>query len=218
MATKARMSKSSEGNTDLDAAVSAAIQNLQRLRINFLAIDFDQTLIDIHTGGVWTGTVDELVPHVRVEFRELIASALQTGTIHVAIVTFSKQPAIIKSVLEGVLGMELASKIVIRGEDRSWSYEGAGSKQGKQAHMASAVEELMTTANSNHASATIGSALQSAATCSSDHALLEITKTTTLLIDDDKRNIQVALDDGVRAVWLCPSKPRHLLRDLKNLI
>jgi hypothetical protein len=203
MATKSRTNRSTGDKSSLENAVAFAIQNLQSLPINFLAIDFDQTLIDIHTGGVWPGTVDELAPHVRLEFRDLISSALQTGTIHVAIVTFSKQPALIKSVLERALGLEMASKIVIRGHDKSWRYEGAGSQEGKQPHMASAVEELL-------------AALHDDTSGGGDN--VEITKTTTLLIDDDKRNIRIALDDGVRALWFCPDKPHHLLRDVANLV
>jgi hypothetical protein len=176
------------------SAIDAAVQRIKQVNINFLAIDFDQTFIDIHTGGVWTQTQDELIPHVRQEFIDLCRAALQTGHIHVAIVTFSQQPALIKGVLEAVLGTELASKIPVRGGDRSWRYEGLGTKDGKQAHMASAVEELEQSGE------------------------IEITKSTTLLIDDDERNIRIAMDDGVRAVWFCPNKPHHLLRDLAKLI
>lgn len=89
---------------------------------------------------------------------------------------------------------DFAHTIIIRGGDRSWSYEGAGSRNGKQGHMASAVEEL--------------------------HQLdpnTEITKSTTLLIDDDRNNIKMALSDGVRATWLNPSKPYRLLKDLQQL-
>jgi hypothetical protein len=175
-------------------AIDAAIQRILQANINLLAIDFDQTFIDIHTGGFWTGTLDELIPHVRPEFLDLVAAALHTGTIHVAIVTFSRQPNLIKGVLESVLGMDAASKIPVRGGDRSWRYEGTGSKDGKQAHMASAVEELEQNGN------------------------VEITKGTTLLIDDDKRNIRIAMEDGVRAVWFCPTQPKNMLRDLAQLI
>lgn len=175
-------------------AIEAAVQRIQQVNINFLAIDFDQTFIDIHTGGVWQGTLEELKEHVRPEFRDLVAAAMQTGTIHIAIVTFSAQPALIKNVLEGVLGLELAERIPVRGGDRSWKYEGVGSKDGKQAHMASAVEELEQSGD------------------------VEISKSTTLLIDDDKRNIRIAMENGVRAVWFCPSKPHHLLRDLAKLL
>lgn len=34
-----------------------------------------------------------------------------------------------------------------------------------------------------------------------------ITRNTTLLIDDDKTNIQIALDKGVRALWFIPEDP-----------
>ena len=36
---------------------------------------------------------------------------------------------------------------------------------------------------------------------------VEITRNTTLLIDDDHSNVQIALDKGVRAVWFIPSEP-----------
>ena len=60
------------------------------------------------------------------EFSDLVAAALQTGTLHIAIVTFSAQPSPMKNALEGVLGMELAKRIPIRGGDHSWKYEGVG--------------------------------------------------------------------------------------------
>jgi hypothetical protein len=34
------------------------------VKINFLAIDFDQTMIDMYKGGWWTGSLEELVTHV----------------------------------------------------------------------------------------------------------------------------------------------------------
>ena len=55
-----------------------AIKRLLDVNINFLAVDFDQTFIDIHTGGVWPGTLNELVAHVRPEFRELLVRACRT--------------------------------------------------------------------------------------------------------------------------------------------
>jgi len=129
---------------------------------------------------------------------KLLVLRLQTTAaqrnIHIAIVTFSRQPNLIKGVLEAVLGVELAATIPIRGGDRSWKYNGVGSREGKQAHMASAVEEL------------------------EQSGQVQITKSTTLLIDDDKRNIRTALDDGVRAVWYNPDKPHRMLRDLAQLV
>jgi hypothetical protein len=37
---------------------------------------------------------------------------------------------------------------------------------------------------------------------------ITISRNTTLLIDDDVRNINIALDKGVRAVWLNPDHPQ----------
>ena len=136
--------------------------------------------------------MSELTPHVRPEFKELVQTAYEHN-IRCAVVTFSRQPKLIKHVLEVELGKELAALIPVRGNDRSWNYEGGGSQEGKQPHMASAVEELEVSG-------------------------IEITKATTLLIDDDKRNVQVALKDGVRAVWFKPEKPHHLVHDIKKLL
>ena len=126
---------------------------------------------------------------------------------HVAIVTFSRQINLVKGVMESIVGVDQASKIPIRGGDRSWKYEGRGSREGKQAHMASAVEELEQQQQTTSTSTTGGGG-----------GGIEITKSTTLLIDDDKRNIRTALEDGVRAVWFNPDKPQRLLRDLTELV
>jgi hypothetical protein len=174
-------------------AVGDSIKRLQELGVNFLAIDFDLTILDVHTGGRWSGTLDELLGHVRHEFRQLIVAARQNG-IRVAVVTFTSQVVFVKGVLEAILGPEEAAWIPIRGNDRSWSYQGAGCRDGKQAHIASAVEELE---NAGQA---------------------DITKTTTVLIDDDRRNVHHALADGVRAIWFNPDKPHHLLQDLARLV
>jgi hypothetical protein len=191
-------SATSHHNNNSETDMDKVLERIQLLKVNFVAIDFDQTLIDIHTGGVWRGTAAELVPHVRPIFLEFISSALSTNSIHIAIVTFSKQPKMIKLVLEKALGIDIASKIVIRGMDKSWKYEGKGSHLGKQAHMASAVEELLQQPNADPE--------------------MEITKNTTLLIDDDQHNIRIALEDGVRAVWFSPNKPQNLYQDLISLI
>ena len=118
---------------------------------------------------------------------------MQSG-IKVAIVTFSPQVSHILDVLETTFP-DISGSIPIRGDDRSWSYEGSGSKRGKQSHMASAAEELLTI-----------------------HSNIDITRNTTLLIDDDTDNIEIALNEGVRAIWFNPTNPIRLLQDLKTLV
>jgi hypothetical protein len=167
---------------------------LDLVNINFLALDFDQTIIDIHTGGKWAGTADELLPSVRPMFRYLIPAALEEG-FSIAVVTFSAQTELIQQVMENLT--DKAAEIPIRGgfPGRTFVYEGQGSTQGKQAHMASAVEELEERKKG-----------------------LEVTRDSTLLIDDDAKNIRHALQNGTRAIWLNPDKSSELLKDMQNLI
>ncbi|CAM9759455.1 unnamed protein product [Phaeothamnion confervicola] len=105
--------------------------------------------------------------------------AIRAG-IYVAIVTFTPQTGIVRQVLRTVLP-DYAEQIPLRGEDGTWEYDGVGQTTGKQAHMASAVEEL--------------TLRQSAS----------ITRGSSLLIDDDARNIQVALLSQVKfSAFLSP--------------
>lgn len=175
------------------SAIDKAIQQLKQVGINLLAIDFDQTIIDIHTYGRWTGTMEELKEHVRPEFRQLLNAAMESD-LQVAIVTFSKQVALVKEIIETVVGADQAARIPVRGGDRTWTYNGVGSREGKQAHIASAVEELEQSGE------------------------IEIAKQTTVLIDDDRKNIRISIKDGVRAIWFNPDKPHHLFRDLARLV
>lgn len=47
--------------------------------INFLALDFDLTVLDIHTGGRWGGSPEELSTHIRPFFYYLIPMAIANG-------------------------------------------------------------------------------------------------------------------------------------------
>jgi hypothetical protein len=64
---------------------SSMIYHRHAVKINFLAIDFDQTMIDIHTGGRWKGTTPELNEHMRPLFLHFVPLASQNN-IRVAIV------------------------------------------------------------------------------------------------------------------------------------
>ena len=126
-------------------------------------------------------------------FQNLVHSVFD-AKIKVVIVTFSSQVRLIEKVLE-IIFPEFSDLIPIRGRDYSWSYEGAGSKDGKQDHMASAVQEL-----------------------EARFPDVDISKKTTLLIDDDMNNIKIALREGVRAVWLNPKNSIRLFHDLQHLV
>ena len=190
--------------TTMNFTMEKAIQRLIELQINFVALDFDLTVIDMHTGGRWKKSAEELTRHhIRPEFRRLIASCLNTTSIHVAIVTFTSQTDLVKHAMEDIVGVERASRIPIRGDDDTWSYHPVvgdeSMSMGKQAHMASAVEELKETRD--HAG----------------HNTVEITKNTMLLIDDDERNIRYAAKNGIRGILFNPEQPHDLIRKLARL-
>lgn len=58
--------------------------------INFLAVDFDMTLVDTHTEGRWSRSASELASRVRPCMRQLLQDALYAD-IYVAVVTLSPQ-------------------------------------------------------------------------------------------------------------------------------
>lgn len=92
---------------------------------------------------------------------------------------------------------DYADVIPIRGCDNTWEYKGSGMRMGKQEHMASASEELI-------AKPAMG--------------VTDVRKDTTLLIDDDPRNIRLSLKDGTRAVWFNPMDPERLLDNILLLM
>jgi len=105
-------------NKALSASCEAAVTHLLAADVNFLALDFDLTILSIHTGGAWPGTPSELLHHIRPIFFHLMKAALEKG-LAVSIVTFSPQCPVIREVLS-LLFPQWEAKIPIRGGDRSW--------------------------------------------------------------------------------------------------
>jgi hypothetical protein len=77
---------------------------LQRKNIKLIAIDFDNTLLSIHTSGYYQGTVDNLLEHIRSTFhyfiQEILDSPSFSQTLHLCIVTFSSQEQLIRKLLQ----------------------------------------------------------------------------------------------------------------------
>lgn len=105
--------------------------------IRMLALDFDETLISVHTGSDWTESAEKLANYFRSVFRLLILQSLDAG-VHVAIVTRSNQTGLIRNVLDIVLTPLMAARVVIRGEDRSWNQSADILTAGKSQHIISA--------------------------------------------------------------------------------
>lgn len=62
-------------------------------------LDFDKTLVDIHTQNNWNLTIEQLTEHVRPIFLSLINKWINRGN-DVAIATYSKQVKLIQKVLK----------------------------------------------------------------------------------------------------------------------
>ncbi len=77
---------------------------LQRKNIKLIAIDFDKTLLSIHTSGYYQGTVDNLIEHIRSTFhyfiQEILDSPSFSQTLHLCIVSFSSQEQLIRKLLQ----------------------------------------------------------------------------------------------------------------------
>lgn len=168
------------------------IDALKAKGFNFVCIDFDQTIVDVHTGGQWRFPAEDLESHVRPFFRCFIPLLLRNDML-VSVVTFSGQMGVITDVLRRAFP-EFYEEIPIRGIDGSWEYVGKGNTCGKQAHMASAATELKNRRGT------------------------EITRESTILIDDDEKNIRIALEDGTKAVWFDPASPHTFVDRLYHTV
>lgn len=105
------------------------VDALHRSGVEYVAIDFDKTLINIHTGGEWWRDSSSILPHIRPQLRILVRVLHQQGQ-GIAMVSFSRQMDIIRACLVNILGSEdQAAKIPILGYPAFWS--------GKQTHLVS---------------------------------------------------------------------------------
>jgi len=77
---------------------------LRQKNIKLIAIDFDNTLLSIHTSGYYQGKVDNLLEHIRSTFHYFIQEILDSPsfgqTLHLCIVSFSSQEQLIRKLLQ----------------------------------------------------------------------------------------------------------------------
>lgn len=157
--------------------------------INLLAIDFDYTLISFHTHGTYYGGAMNLAGFIRPCFKAFIPLALD-NQLNICVVTFSGQTKLILETIK--IGFPNHwNRIVVRTNDPCWG-RGFPSKKGKQKHIASAVEEIEKQLE----------------------VPINISKKSTLLIDDDRDNIKIAIDDGVPALCFDIKDPESMITDI----
>ncbi|CAF1259091.1 unnamed protein product [Adineta steineri] len=146
---------------------------LQRKNIKLIAIDFDNTLLSIHTSGYYQGTVDNLIEHIRSTFHYFIQEILDSPafghTLHLCIVTFSSQEQLIRKLLQLAFKTSKIDQIILRCNTPEFiSTMNENDFLGKEFHLTSAVTELATQRNKT------------------------IKQHEILLLDDDVQNILIA--------------------------
>ena len=84
---------------DRDVGTGLLVNTLQKKGIKLVAVDFDETFITFHTGGIWKDSVDKLIAKTRPCMRDLIEMCLDKR-ISVCFVTFFSQPWVIREMLQ----------------------------------------------------------------------------------------------------------------------
>ena len=102
MASASMTSSIRKPNKEDKAKLESFVVALNKKGVKLVALDFDKTFIDIHSGGIWNEPVDLLIPHVRLCMRDLLEIASNKGH-YVSIVTFHRQAWLIKDLLQKVL-------------------------------------------------------------------------------------------------------------------
>jgi hypothetical protein len=155
------------------------------VKIRLVALDFDLTIVDVHTGGDWTLSGHELAQHFRPEIKCLMEESSQRG-LRIAVASFSVQESLIQQVLQLTIPTVTMARVPIRGgRNRSEPW-------GKRDQLTLVMDDINSSINQTTATTTT----------TTTHHLVD--PTSTILIDDDKNNIRIAQKDGYLALWLDP--------------
>jgi len=161
---------------------TASVRIMVDSNIHLLAIDFDKTLLNIHTGGEWEGSTEQLQTHVRNEFKCLIQTSLEQGIL-VAVASFSKQEELILSVLQKLIPERHYSRVTVNGGN---NYP---ESTGKKKQIQLALEDFPKLSNDK----------------------TFVPNDAILLIDDDLYNVKQCTYEGHRCIHFDPKKSAHLV-------
>ncbi|KAL4224124.1 hypothetical protein ACF0H5_017577 [Mactra antiquata] len=164
----------SRRRNDREVGVALLVTTLQKRGIQLVAVDFDQTLITFHSGGVWKDSVDKLVSKVRPCIRDLMQTCLDRH-LNVCIVTYFMQPWVIKELLQKLFRRSDADRILVQANTASFREKHNHEFLGKEAHIAAILTELY---NKCH---------------------LKIRPDEIILFDDDRDNTDIAMKFGHKA-------------------
>ncbi|XP_061189917.1 uncharacterized protein LOC133197740 [Saccostrea echinata] len=122
------------------SSVVNLVSSIEKKGIRVVAVDFDQTLIKIHSGGVWKDSTDNLAKHIRPCMKDLLEVSLQRELI-VCIVTFHSQPWVIRELLKKLLKKD-AEKIYVQANTIEFRERHNYEYLGKEAHITAVLTEV----------------------------------------------------------------------------
>ena len=159
--------------------------------VKLVAVDFDRTIVDIHTGGRFKQSATILSSHFRSFFKHFLKEAQQVG-LWISVVTFSGQTQLIADAMAIALGGESSIKrCYLRGEDGGWTrpnsqdasanWQSRNLSKGKLGHIYSVVQNI---------SKLTGEA---------------ISPSEVFYIDDDLANVDIGRQAGMLHTCWCPA-------------
>ncbi|XP_045171261.2 uncharacterized protein LOC123533612 [Mercenaria mercenaria] len=179
----------SKRRREKEVGIALLVSTLQKKGIQLVAIDFDQTLITFHSGGVWKDSVDKLVPAVRPCIRDLMQTCLDRD-LNVCIVTYFMQPWVIRELMQKLFRRSDAERILVQANTAAFREKHNHEFLGKEAHIAAILTELY----------------------NKDHHL-KIRPEEVILFDDDQDNTDIALKFGHKAFLVTDDVSEKLFED-----
>ncbi|XP_068694748.1 uncharacterized protein [Montipora foliosa] len=171
---------------------ASMVQKLVSLSVKLVAVDFDLTIINIHTRGNWQFTAKSLASRVRPTFKLFLAAALECKNLHVAVVTQSPQVSLVREVLEETFPESDTGRIHIRGTDGTWREVKGVTREGKQQHIESVVSQIK------------------------KEQKLKIKRDEVILLDDDQKNVELAESCKMRALHITGDDSLDRLLELRS--
>lgn len=176
--------------------IDSTVYNLKCKKIKLICIDFDNTLISIHTYGKWNDNPKKLVKYVRPIFIKFIKKCLQRK-INIAIVSFSPQEQVIRIVLNSIFGKQ-SKKILIKTTNQKYKPDKIFCKiNRKKLILKRKVPMILSVCNKIYKKKKI-----------------TIMPPQILLIDDDYNNINIAKKSGFKTYLFNKYSEKNIMNDL----
>ena len=178
--------------------IDSTISNLKSQQIKLICIDFDNTLISIHTYGKWKDNPKKLVKYVRPIFIKFIKKCIQRK-INIAIVSFSPQEQVIRTVLNNIFGKQ-SKKILIKTTNQKYKPDKIFCKiNRKKLILKRKVPMILSVCNKIYKKKKI-----------------IIMPHQILLIDDDYNNINIAKKSGFKTYLFNRYSEKNIMSDLQK--